>query len=322
VGVKSTPWNGGEVYSGLTKTSSDNGDSTSANVAARQQWQLNQAWSLDVGAEESKTLSQTQGTPFNLNTSFANGAAEDFTAGSLGVTYTQEAWMWTARIESRNGDNEDRRNLATSVQTSPQNNLSMLAALSLTQSDRITGEQQKTSDLQLGLAYRPSNSKWLLLDKLELKKENSSSATANLNNSQESWRIINLLNANYKTGQWQTSFQYGAKTVKETINTVEYSQFVDLTGIETRYDVTPEWDIGVHGNILHAWEMNQYDYNSGLSVGHTLAKNIWISLGYNFTGFRDEDFSRSNYTSKGVFLKFRLKFDQQSVKEGIEWLKK
>lgn len=64
----------------------------------------------------------------------------------------------------------------------------------------------------------------------------------------------------------------------------------------------------------------QYDYSDGASVGHSLATNTWLSLGYNLVGFRDEDFSRSRHTSQGPYLKFRIKFDQQSVKEALKWL--
>ena len=48
--------------------------------------------------------------------------------------------------------------------------------------------------------------------------------------------------------------------------------------------------------------------------------NLWASIGYNFNGFRDEDFSQSNYTAKGIYLKFRLKFDQHSLGDALEWL--
>ncbi|MBI5558731.1 MAG: DUF11 domain-containing protein [Deltaproteobacteria bacterium] len=329
MGVKTTPWNGGELYSGVTRSSGDSGGLTSASLAGRQKWQLNQAWSIDAGAEESKPLNRDSGlpftnqspvSPFNLNSGFAVSDFEEFIAGSLGLTYSQEDLLWATRLEARNGDSEDRRYVATSVQTSPKDDLSLLAAFSFTQSDRDrTGEELRAPDLVLGVAYRPRQQRrWLLLDKLELKTENVDSTGV----SEESWRIINLFHANYKKGRCQTSFQYGAKTVHETINAVSCNQFIDLTAIESRYDITKEWDVGLHGSILHAWDLNHYDFGSGISLGYLMVNNCWISLGYNFTGFRDEDFSRHNYTSKGVFLKFLIKFDQQSVREGMEWLKK
>jgi hypothetical protein len=45
--------------------------------------------------------------------------------------------------------------------------------------------------------------------------------------------------------------------------------------------------------------------------------NLWISLGYNFTGFSDKDLSGSDHTAQGAFLKFRFKFDQNSVKDAL-----
>ncbi|VAW84072.1 hypothetical protein MNBD_GAMMA18-2114, partial [hydrothermal vent metagenome] len=193
--------------------------------------------------------------------------------------------------------------------------LSLLTAFKLSETSKMTGEKQNNRSIQLGLAYRPQQSKWLLLNKLELRQDQTTGSQFD----SESWRVINMFNGNYKTGRWQLSLQYGAKTVKETINNLQYKNFVDLTGVEARYDLSKKWDIGVHGSVLHAWDLKQYDYNSGVSVGHRFADNVWISVGYNFNGFRDEDFSRSNYTSKGIFLRFRIKFDQTTVRDAVKW---
>ena len=118
----------------------------------------------------------------------------------------------------------------------------------------------------------------------------------------------------------QTSLQYGAKFVRETIDDISYEGYTDLVGLESRYDITKNWDIGLRASVLHAWELNQYDYSYGASIGHSFIKNIWISAGYNFAGFRDEDFSGDRYSSKGPFVQFRMKFDQQSVREVVSWV--
>ena len=41
-------------------------------------------------------------------------------------------------------------------------------------------------------------------------------------------------------------------------------------------------------------------------------KNIWLSLGYNYGGFEDRDFSEARYTNSGIFFKFRMKFDEHT----------
>jgi hypothetical protein len=66
---------------------------------------------------------------------------------------------------------------------------------------------------------------------------------------------------------------------------------------------------------LHSWESNVMDYSAGIDVGTTFAKNVWISVGYNFAGFRDDDFSASRHTAQGPYLKIRIKADQDTFKD-------
>ena len=58
-----------------------------------------------------------------------------------------------------------------------------------------------------------------------------------------------------------------------------------------------------------------HDVHAGVSIGHTPFDNFWISLGYNFVGFRDDDFTAADYTAQGPFVKFRFKLDQQALAE-------
>lgn len=57
------------------------------------------------------------------------------------------------------------------------------------------------------------------------------------------------------------------------------------------------------------------DYAYGISFGVTPSTNVWASIGYNFDGYKDSDFDEADYTAKGVYLKFRFKFDQNSAKQ-------
>jgi hypothetical protein len=56
------------------------------------------------------------------------------------------------------------------------------------------------------------------------------------------------------------------------------------------------------------------------TVGFNAGRNIWISLGYNFIGFKDRDFSRADFTSEGPFITMRLKFDLVSVRDAVKWV--
>ncbi len=76
------------------------------------------------------------------------------------------------------------------------------------------------------------------------------------------------------------------------------------------YDITEDWDIGVLAASFRGQDGgNQYGY--GLEVGRLLRQNLWLSAGYNWSGFDgDRDLSGYEYTQRGFFLRLRFKFDE------------
>jgi hypothetical protein len=315
IGLKTSPWDGSEAFSSVSHKRGSESDQSVANMGLRQRWSVNSLWSLDAGLERSKTLSGRTVAPFNTNVPFTGGADNDFTATSLGVTYNPGTWLWTARAEYRDARLEHKRGLFSSVQGRPHRDLDMLLSAQLWDSSASSGTDTYNSDVRLGLVYRPLDSRWIILDKLDWirdRKEDQGGAYDNR-------RIVNNLNANYQADEdWQVSLQYGAKLAMTTIDGAAYSGYIDLIGLETRYDLSEHWDVGVHGDVLHAWEAHQYDYSYGLSSGYTLVTNMWISAGYNFIGFKDLDFAQYRTSSKGPYVQVRMKFDQRSMKDVLD----
>jgi hypothetical protein len=140
------------------------------------------------------------------------------------------------------------------------------------------------------------------------------SQTQTIGFDQISQKIINNLNANYiLSDDTQIALLYGLKYVVDNFDDDEYRGFTDLYGMEVRHDLSNRWDVGFQGSLYNSWNSNVSDYSYGVSVGYNMARNVWVSLGYNFDGFQDEDFSATEYTSGGIFLKYRLKFDQDTA---------
>ncbi len=54
-------------------------------------------------------------------------------------------------------------------------------------------------------------------------------------------------------------------------------------------------------------------FSAGPTVGFSPGHNLWLTAGYNVTGYRDRDFSADRYTRAGPYVTMRLKFDQQSI---------
>ena len=319
VGVKSTPWEGAAVNSSVEQDMNENGSRMFSLFGLRQTLKLTEKWSVDGGVERSQTLKNNY--KFKLATPPVSGnssTAEDFTAVSVGSNYREKGWNWDGRVEVRSAKSEERWGFTTSYVASQLENMAWSSRLQFYNSN-ATALTRTAGDLRFGFVYRPPVTRWILLDRLDILYNRERGGTFSMDNR----RVVNNLNANYKPdSRTQISLQYGAKYVFETIDSKDYSGYTDLTGIEGRYDLTKDWDIGVAGRILHSWTVGQYLYSSGASIGYNIVQNAWVSLGYNFTGFSDKDFSAVNYTAQGPYIRFRFKFDQESVKDAISWLNK
>jgi hypothetical protein len=77
------------------------------------------------------------------------------------------------------------------------------------------------------------------------------------------------------------------------------------------HDLTSRIDIGLGANALVSGDGGGVQYAIGPEIGFTLTDNLRAGLGYNFSGFSDEDLTQEQYTSHGFYLAMRLKFDEQ-----------
>ena len=85
-----------------------------------------------------------------------------------------------------------------------------------------------------------------------------------------------------------------------------------VIGTETRYDISSRWDLGAHYHLLDTPDYNLSQDSYGISSGFDLVKNLWFSVGYNWQGYHDDDFSSNGYTAQGPYVKLRFKFDQNT----------
>jgi uncharacterized repeat protein (TIGR01451 family) len=318
IGVKATPWTGGNLNSSVEQQHREDGRRVFANMGLKQTFQLTPKWRLDGGLDQSRTIKHPGNDSINTDVPPASGTNnDDFSAISFGAHFQEKKWSWNGRIETRFADTEDKWGLLSGVYGEPAKNVGMSAGVQVFRTEAQAGAEKTDADLRLGFAYRPISTKWILLDRLDFILEENKDDNSDITSS----RIVNNFNANYKPKHdLQISFQYGAKYVKDNFDEADYKGYTDLLGMETRYDVNEKWDIGVHGSFLNSWSAGQRDYRTGLSAGYNIVKNAWFSVGYNFTGFSDRDFSKANYTAKGPFMRFRIKFDQETMRDALKML--
>jgi len=197
----------------------------------------------------------------------------------------------------------------------PRDGLGLSARLRSFDTKIDSGIESTGAELRLGLVHRPFGRRWTFLNRTDL----ASDTRRGGNDDYDNRKFVNNLLINYRRKATQISTYYGAKYSRDTIDGIRYSGYTDSTGIQLRRDLTKRWDIGTRISTLHSYNSNVYDYAYGLSVGFNPATNLWLSAGYNWQGYEDDDFSLAGYSAKGPYLKLRFKFDQSSVKEAAAW---
>lgn len=315
IGMQTRPWTGASVNASLEQRSSEYGPRLLANAGLQQSWRISDRWSVDAGLDSSTTVRETGSAPFSAALPPAFGSTEDFTAVSLGATRQEERWSWTSRIEQRHAETEDKWGIYSGAAGEPRQGLGLSARLQLSATESAAGVESRLGELRLGVVRRPFGRRWTVLNRTDL-------AVASHNGDdleEDNWKVVNNLLANYRRAGNQLSTFYGAKYVRDTIDGIDYSGYTDALGLEARRDIGRHWDLGARASALHSWHADQYDYSYGVSLGFNPATNLWVSAGYNWRGYEDQDFSLAGYTATGPYLSLRYKFDQQSVRDTADW---
>ncbi|MFT5804562.1 MAG: putative repeat protein (TIGR01451 family), partial [Candidatus Paceibacteria bacterium] len=313
IGLSASLWQGGDLVTSVQADDEENSQRLAAVAGLKQRWEMNDNWSFDFGVDRSQTIKDEQRAVPDLQvTAVYNSPSDnDFTAVTFGSKFRKGAWDWATRVEYRAGEDGDKMNFVSDVIHNLDDGQQLLAKMKI---QNVMGQDSDTmnSAVQLGYAYRPEDSRWSLFNRLDLAHNTSNSNGFGLRTD----KVVNNMNANYLLGNdTQIALQYGLKYVVDNFDSDQYSGFTDLYGVELRHDLGDSWDVGFQGGRYSSANSKVADYSYGLSFGYTVTRNVWLSMGYNFDGFQDNDFSENEYTSEGVFLKYRFKFDQYSARD-------
>ncbi len=159
-----------------------------------------------------------------------------------------------------------------------------------------------------GLAWRPSSdNRFNLLARYEYKSMDDGSRL--LGDRYEAH--IGSLSLDYRPqSHWWSTTRVAAKSSSDYTATSPDQTFNALLwSARTSYDLTERVDVGLMMSTLMQGESANKSA-LGLEVGYLVAKNIWLSAGYNWSGFYDRDLSGSDYTLQGPYLRLRAKFDE------------
>ena len=170
----------------MSREFDENGERVFANTGLNQRWTLTERWSVDASIDRSATLEDSS-TPFNVNVPPTTGTAgNDFLAVSTGVNYRRDTWSWSTRLEQRIADTEHKKGIYSGIAGEVNEGLGMSLRLQLFDTDRSTGEQLRESQLRYGLAYRPLNTRWIILNRSDYDVEKQTGGGPGF----ENWKLI------------------------------------------------------------------------------------------------------------------------------------
>jgi uncharacterized repeat protein (TIGR01451 family) len=314
VGVRARPWERAQLQSSIGQQFTENGARTFSTLGLTQGWQPNEHWTVDAGVDQSRTLRGVTLQPFNSNVPLASGSLDtDFTAMFVGALYRSQLWTYTTRIEHRLADSEQRWLLTSGFyRERVQGHAFSLAASLLDNQARNGGADSNSSSLRFAWAYRPVSSSWIVLDRFDVKFERSGLAATRLS----ATRLIDNFNANWQVGATsQLGLQLAARYTRTSFDNTPYDGYSSLEGFDYRRDLSARFDVGAHGTLLQSWHSGVSEHAVGLDLGMTVARNVWLALGYNVSGLSDTHFEANRYTARGPYLNFRIKLDQDTFKD-------
>ena len=311
VGVRASPWSRAQFNSSLTNEMSEFGPRLFANLGLMQGFQVSENWVVDVGYDQTRTVRDPDLRTFDPDRELAFGSfRDDFVAAYVGTLYQSELWSVNSRLEFRDSDREQRSSFVAGWYREPRLGHGMSAGLTIYHSDRDDGSESMNAELRYGWAFRPAESAWTLLNRIDLEFEDLTLSAGE----EETWRVINNLNANRRiSANTQLALQYAFKYVSSDIGS-DLSGYTDLIGIDLRRGLGSRWEAAVNTSVYHSYQSSVLDYGAGIELGYNLADSMWLSVGYNFAGFHDDDFSDARYTAQGPFLTLTVRAHQDLLR--------
>lgn len=316
-----------QVYGEYRLRDAISGRDIQAASGVRTGWDVAEGVRISSGAEHVNVIS---------------GSTGDATALFFGIDYTAHPlWRGSTRVElRRSGDVQDTADderfdtalWQLTVARKLDRDWTLLGRNYLLLTDYAARGDVLQNRFQVGLAYRDNERNRVnALLRYEYKLEddesglglNAASLGSGISNGGGALRVrAHIVSAHsdwhparpwWLTGRIAGKWQHD-RFVNPGLSTVDSDFRGILLSGRAVYDLTENWDVGLLGSLFSG-DHGARQYALGAEVGRLLRQNLWLSLGYNLSGFDgDADLSGYEYTQQGVFLRVRFKFDETLFK--------
>jgi hypothetical protein len=306
VGIDSSYLQDTQVFSEYRLRDAIAGRDLQLASGVRNAWSVAEGWRVSTAYENLRVIS---------------GQTAAVNAASVGLDWTANPlWRASTRLELRRsgdlGDTpEDERFNTMLFQAMVARKLDRDWTL-LARDYRLKTDYAARGDVlqdraQLGLAYRDTDTNRVnALAKVEFKSERDASNAAVGELKSRAW-IVSAHGDYHPVRPWWLTGRIAAKWQHDVFEGGVPSSFqAQLLAGRVVWDITENWDLGLLAAVQQGGQdARQSAY--GVEAGYLLRQNLWLSAGFNATGFAgDADLTGYEYTRRGAYIRLRFKFDE------------
>ena len=267
-------------------------------------------WHVAEGIRATTAVESTRTYTQNAPDTFATAAGVDYFADPLWKGATRIEWRRAGDVGSTAASEAfDTLLWQASAARKLDRDWTALARNHLLRTDYEARGDVLQNRFQVGLAYRDTDTNRVnALGRYEYRTERDDSGTEPLRfashlvsshadwHPSRPWWLTGRLAALYRKDRFEGGINDNFKGV--------------LASGRAVWDASEHWDLGAMTSVF-AGQRGTRQSAFGLEAGYLLAQNLWLSAGYNFSGFQaDRQLQGYEYTRAGVYLRLRFKFDE------------
>ncbi|WP_201553959.1 DUF11 domain-containing protein [Psychrobacter sp. 72-O-c] len=298
IGFDATYMKDGKVYSEYRLRDAISAREAEAAIGLKNKWYVQKGLTVNTLLERVESL---EGEKDSTST-----------AAGFGVEYlTKENYKASGRFEKRWGETSDTLLGSAGIAYRYTDDITLLAKDIYSRVDYDDGHRT-INRLQIGGAYRDYDSNQLdMLAKLEYRLDDNATGE----DPYQKDAVIWSWSGNYHpTRPLTLSGHYAGKYTQYTADEITSDNTAHAAYARGLYDISERWDVGLQAGTYWNKQADDLAYMLGAEVGYSPMTNLWLSLGYNFMGFKDEDIAYDDSTQEGAYFRLRFKFDEDLFK--------
>ncbi|MFA6438488.1 MAG: hypothetical protein WCX28_04220 [Bacteriovoracaceae bacterium] len=254
-----------------------------------------------LGYEKTKALGQRVG----------EASTQDHSAYSAALEYLPKLPLKvTTKAEFGENSISDKTNFTFAGDYRFERDFSLIVKYrGANESAKRSASYRDLEHLITGLAYRPVDENWLnVIGKYEVKIDKNhyiapfidyNTSIVSIHTFIEPFRRLEFgIKYAYKAST-ENSVNFGATT-----NTNFYL-------LRSEYDITDDLNAGAEYRLLHQLEAGDKLNGYSVDAGYVVYRNVRLTIGYNFKGYKEQDLIDYTLWSQGPFIRMSFKFSEE-----------